>query len=368
MMPPVDPGLDVLLTALAAGPGPAPETDPDPFAPGAFSLEEDWLAAVRRARAAADARAVAAAERLERLSAELLGATARELLGGAPSNLAVATAQVEVPVGAQLDDLLPELSGLVPHGPAPVGALPRRARVPARVTAPAGPRGTVIRLHGGGFWMGGGAVRERLDDLLVATVAQRARVAVVDLDYRLAPEHPYPAAVVDTLAALEAVEGGRLGAPGGPVVLLGTSSGASTAAIAAMARARAGRAGIAALALIVPSLDLTTGPESLLSNRGLWERRIRQLGMYAGDWSAMSSPWVSPARAAALAGMPPCLVVDARRDDVAMGGKAFAETLQRSGVRAERLVLDMTHTVATPRAQARIIEEVAAFTGAAVGA
>ena len=115
------------------------------------------------------------------------------------------------------------------------------------------PRGLVLYAHGGGFMLGS------LDshDGIVARVAAETGAVVIAIDYRLAPEHPAPAALEDVLAVLAAAIGGRLpwsDLPRCRPVLMGDSAGATLMASAALAVGRAQQDGLAALALIYPAL------------------------------------------------------------------------------------------------------------------
>ena len=126
--------------------------------------------------------------------------------------------------------------------------------IPLRRYTPAGaPHGLVLYAHGGGFMLGS------LDshDGIVARVAAETGAVVIAIDYRLAPEHPVPAALDDVLAVLAAAIGGRLpwsDLPRSRLVLMGDSAGATLMASAALAVGRTQLGALAALALVYPAL------------------------------------------------------------------------------------------------------------------
>ena len=126
--------------------------------------------------------------------------------------------------------------------------------IPLRRYTPAGvPHGLVLYAHGGGFMVGS------LDshDGIVARVAAETGAVVIAIGYRLAPEHPVPAALEDVLAVLNAAIKGRLpwsDLPSSGLVLMGDSAGATLMASAALKAERARPGGLAALALVYPAL------------------------------------------------------------------------------------------------------------------
>ena len=122
-----------------------------------------------------------------------------------------------------------------------------------RYTPERPPHGLVLYAHGGGFMLGS------LDshDGIVARVAAETGAVVIAIDYRLAPEHPVPAALDDVLAVLAAAIGGRLpwsDLPRSRLVLMGDSAGATLMASAALAVGRTQLGALAALALVYPAL------------------------------------------------------------------------------------------------------------------
>jgi acetyl esterase len=220
--------------------------------------------------------------------------------------------------------------------PAPHGG------VPARVFTPHGdPRAVIIYYHGGGWVIG--ALDEF--DTLGRQLAEKSSSTVVLVDYRLAPEHRYPAAVEDAYTALEWVADavGRLARDGAPLVVMGDSAGGNLAAIVAQ-RARDGGPRIAAQVLVYPVTDCDLDnasyrdPENqlLLSRDSMvwfWDH-------YTPDASCRTEPGASPLRSEDLSGLPPAIVLTAEHDVLRDEGEAYAEKLRAAGVPVESRRLD----------------------------
>jgi acetyl esterase len=201
------------------------------------------------------------------------------------------------------------------------------AGVPCRHYRPegAGP-GTVVYYHGGGFVVGG----LHSHDDVCAEIAARTGIYTVSADYRLAPEHPHPAAFEDALAVARAVSGR-------PLVLAGDSAGGNLAA----AVSHAGRAlGLhpAGQVLIYPGLggDRTAGsfvehaeaPMLTAADIAFYARVRYPNGEPIGDVTAY------PLHDTDFSGLPPTVIVTAQCDPLASDGPAYAARLTAAGVRA----------------------------------
>lgn len=351
--------LDRLLAALEAR---RPLRDAVPVLPGrgARSVDE-WLSEVRAARAAADNAAIAHRARLDDLSRELFGTTLADLIPRHDVELIRSSVCVDVPAAAQLSDLVPALAGISIPGPPPPSKQHVRTRIGVTVTRPPKPVATVVRLHGGAFWMGGGEVPAIIDGRVIDHVVATANVTVADVDYRLAPEHPYPAAIIDTLCVLDAVRNGVAG-PAEQIGLWGISSGANTAALAATAdAARAPATQVRAAALVVPSMLLSGAPAALRDDPESWRARQHQLRSYLGPEVPAGHPWVSPAAADAVSGLPRAFLGIARHDEIVAGAHRWAEKARASGVAVEAHEYDMTHVVAPPQVEGALADDVAQF-------
>lgn len=189
--------------------------------------------------------------------------------------------------------------------------------------------GAVLHLHGGGFTTGSPRVYRALASHLSAAVGAPVHV----LDYRLAPEHPYPAGLQDCVAAVRAL------AATGPVVVSGDSAGGNLALALTLALQREGGPTPVALALQSPVTDLTLG-RALAASRTDPVLTLDWLRANARDYAPgvdLSDPLLSPLHAdgAALAGLPPVLVHVAEQDLLHDEGVLLAERLRDAGVAVE---------------------------------
>lgn len=205
--------------------------------------------------------------------------------------------------------------------------------VPVRISVPVNPQpGALVYLHGGGWVIG------TLDtfDNVCRSLANRTRMTVVAVDYRLAPEHPYPAALEDIESVLHWIGRGGAGefAQTGPLVVAGDSAGGNLAAsIGLRARGRNGRS-IDALVLIYPITDATMSTESmnefgdglyLTADAMQWYWRC-----YLQDRMASRDHRASVLHEP-LNGLPPTLVITAEFDPLRDEGEAFAARLAVAG-------------------------------------
>jgi acetyl esterase len=215
-------------------------------------------------------------------------------------------------------------------------AVPGRAgALPARLYRPrAGSLGALLFLHGGGWVIGD---LETHDDLCRDLAAQSG-CAVLALDYRLAPEHPFPAAVDDTLAALEWLHAsaGELDLDPARIAIGGDSAGGNLAAVACLEERALGGPRAAAQVLIYPVTDLTRfdtpSHAACAQGYGLTSTAVEWFrDQYCGAQRARSVR-VSPAHALDLRGVPPALVVTAEYDVLRSEGETYAQRLEEAGV------------------------------------
>lgn len=216
--------------------------------------------------------------------------------------------------------------------PGPMGApdLPVRIYWPA---ADEGPLPLVVYFHGGGF------VLCDLDthDSVCRRAAAGAGAIVVSVGYRLAPEHPFPAAVDDAYAAAcwASVHAPALAADPDRLAVAGDSAGGNLAAVTCLSARDAGGPAIAFQLLICPSLDYVGDYRSRRTNAEgyfLTETHIRWYAeQYLGEL-AKSEDWrASPIHADSLAGLPEALVVTAECDPLRDEGEAYAQRLSAEG-------------------------------------
>ncbi len=198
----------------------------------------------------------------------------------------------------------------------------------------AAPLGILTHLHGGGFITGD------LDsaDAVCRHLCRHANCVVVNVDYRLAPEHPFPAGVEDAYAAfLWSVENAvGLGAPRGQVAVSGESAGgALAAAVCLMARDRNGPKPRLQL-LIYPciNLKLETPERQAMARSGYIltpELMNWQNGLYSSEPSAFQNPYCAPVFATDLTGLPAALVITAEYDPLRFEAQAYAARLAAAG-------------------------------------
>jgi acetyl esterase/lipase len=212
--------------------------------------------------------------------------------------------------------------------------------VTVRVFRPANaspPVPAVYWIHGGGF-MFGSALTE---DARLSRWAEEFGCVVVSVEYRLAPEHPYPAPLEDCYAGLlwTARHADELGVDPGRVVLAGASAGAGLAAgLALLARDRA-EVSVAYQLLIYPMLDDRNVTPSSNLDTVVWTRDANVLGWraYLGARHGQDAipPYAAPARATDLTGLPPAFIgvgtLDVFRDE----DIAYALALLGAGVETE---------------------------------
>ncbi len=200
----------------------------------------------------------------------------------------------------------------------------------------------LLFLHGGGYILGD------LDshDSILAELTARARVTVVSVDYRLAPEHPYPAAFEDGAAALDFVahEAERFGIDPARLGVGGDSAGGNlAAALALRSRARGGPA-LAAQILICPDLGLRHDPDAPDAQNApggaeaalLSEDEIRYYDRaYLGLDAATRDPYAAPLLTRDYAGLPPALIMAAGQDPLRADAEVYAARLGAAGGQAE---------------------------------
>jgi acetyl esterase len=214
-----------------------------------------------------------------------------------------------------------------------VGDRPGRLYVPTDATTPGA---LLVFFHGGGWVYGD------LDshDPPCRFLAERSGVRVLSVDYRLAPEHPFPAAYDDAVAAYRWVteNAASLGADTTRLGVGGDSAGGNLAAVTAIEAARAGLP-LAFQLLVYPTTDATQRTESRrLFGHDLYlteEFMDRSLDQYVPDPAGRSDPRVSPVLADLPAGLAPAYVVTAGFDPLRDEGEAYARTLSEAGVEVE---------------------------------
>ena len=237
--------------------------------------------------------------------------------GGAPSSLAENRLQQTrlAPYWAEGAPGVAETHDIVLPGP--------HGEMNARIYKPhdLDPGAVILFLHGGG-WARGSIIT---GEWACRAFAAESRLTVLSLEYSLAPERPFPAAIEDIAAAMDwcAAEGDALGADGRRIILTGTSAGANLSITAALARRDAGAFPPIGLGLLFgpygDNLETDSFKEYGPGQYGLSHARVKQyLEWYAPAGESAKHPLISPIHAD-LTGLPPTLVAiaefDVLRDD-----------------------------------------------------
>jgi acetyl esterase len=221
------------------------------------------------------------------------------------------------------------------------------AEVPlGRVYRPADPRGaTVVLLHGGGWTVG--SVAEY--DGLARRLAARLPAVVLSVEYRRAPEHPFPAAVDDAVAATRWAlqHAAELGGDPDRVAVAGDSGGGNLAAVVCQQLRDADGPQPAAQLLLYPNVARGADHPSVAAFGRLPFLTLADMAWYTRNYvprgTDLGDPRISPAEGD-LARLPPALVVTAGVDPLHDSGREYAEALRAAGCLAEWLdVPDMPH-------------------------
>jgi acetyl esterase len=241
--------------------------------------------------------------------------------------------------------------------------------IKARVYRPEGegPFPTVVFFHGGGWVIGD------LDthDNMARSVCRGSEAVVISVDYRLAPEHPFPAAADDAVASARWVAQ-HLDEFGGDdrLAVAGDSAGGNLAAVVAQ-QLHADGTPLAAQFLLYPAVDVEGEYPSRLENaKGYFLEQDTMdwfYGHYVATGHHAADPRLSPLHGPDLSGLPPALVVTAEFDPLRDEGEAYAQALEAAGVPAEARRYDgLIHGffdmgAVSPAAEAAIEESCARF-------
>jgi acetyl esterase len=217
--------------------------------------------------------------------------------------------------------------------PAPHGAIPARIYTPKTLRKKDGLAPCLVFFHGGGWVIG----NLETHDVVCRKLAHESELIVISVDYRLAPEHKFPAAVDDAILATKwiAANAKQHGIDASRLIVGGDSAGGNLAAVVALAARDGGGPKIAAQLLIYPATEFARKhpshrePETsiLLTHSVIgWF-----MNHYLGD--ADISDWrASPARAKSLTDLPPAYVLTAGADPLRDEGDEYAARLKEAGV------------------------------------
>lgn len=207
--------------------------------------------------------------------------------------------------------------------------------IPLRIYQPdgPGPYATLVNFHGGGWVLGNFA----LDDMRCARIVAESGVMIVSVDYRLAPEDPFPAALMDGVAVLRWAAGGgaRFSADPARLGVTGSSSGGNIAAGLALFCRDQGTPRLAFQMLNYPVMDASLDWQSYRDfGTGFGTSRDMMAwfwDMYAGN-ADRSDPYMAPLCAKDLSGLPATFIITAECDVLRDEGEAYAARLKAAGV------------------------------------
>lgn len=230
--------------------------------------------------------------------------------------------------------------------PAPHGEM----RLRLHVSQKASPEGTVLWFRGSGFVLG--SIDH--DNALATAIAVASGCVIVSVDYPMAPEHPYPAAPMASVAAARWVSDHADEIGGGlplPLVVAGESAGGNLAAVVALIAREEGGPEIVFQALVNPMLarefDGDSRHDAAAAALAPWEALEWLWKLYLGDADG-ADPMASPLMAETLADLPPALIITAENDVLRDEGEAFAARLSEAGVSVElKRFTGMPHGFAT---------------------
>ncbi len=193
----------------------------------------------------------------------------------------------------------------------------------------------VVYLHGGGWTIGSIETHDRV----CRRLAFGAGCAVLSVDYRLAPEHPWPASVDDAVAALRWVADApaELGATTGVVGVAGDSAGGTLAALSCLRLRDEHPEALPDLQVLLnANTDLTGSQPSMREKATGWGLDVPMIRFFNSQWvpdeNHWSDPAVSPLWAPDVSGLPPALIVTSEHDPLRDEAEAYAERLRSAGV------------------------------------
>lgn len=243
----------------------------------------------------------------------------------------VAAARDGIRLLAQMDGSREAVARVEDHTvPGPAGDVPVRLYAPATAGKPP----VLVYFHGGGWVIGGIDTH----DAVCRALANRAEAAVASIDYRLAPEHPFPAAVDDCYAATRwiAENAGTFAVDAERVAVGGDSAGGNLAAVVAQLARERGGPWLRHQVLVYPATDPAMDTPSYRENADgyLLTRAAMEwfYGHYLPDPADRTNPLAAPLRATRLGGLPPATVITAEFDPLRDEAEAYAERLREAGV------------------------------------
>ncbi len=221
--------------------------------------------------------------------------------------------------------------------------------VPVRIYYPdkesmEGNHPVTLYLHGGGFILG--SVEQY--HMMVSKIARITGQIIVSAEYRLAPDHPFPAAVLDSYTVLKWLQdhGHEIGADTSAISVMGDSAGGNLATVLTLLCRDRGRPQPCCQILIYPGLTFVESPtpsityfiENASRPYVLTKEFLRKVrNQYAGEDADLRNPYLSPLEALITPGLPPALIITAECDPLRDDGRRYAKKLKEGGVEVEYL-------------------------------
>ena len=200
----------------------------------------------------------------------------------------------------------------------------------------------IVYFHGGGWTIG--SVEHF--DLITRQIANASGAIVVSVDYRLAPEYPFPTPLDDCWRALvwTAKNAAEFGGDGARIAVMGDSAGGNLAAVCALLARDAGAPDIALQVLVYPVVDCEFDTPSYLENGSGYLLTADDMhwffSCYLGDGADPTDWRISPHRSADLRGVAPAVVITAEYDPLRDEGQAYARRLEGAGVSVTHIPYD----------------------------
>ncbi|MFF2513975.1 alpha/beta hydrolase [Streptomyces sp. NPDC058086] len=243
------------------------------------------------------------------------------------------------------DELRADFAAMMAGSPSPLGVSLTPSALGGRPALEIAPEaeaidGTILYFHGGSWVFGSPATAQHITAALVRRTGARA----VSLDYRLAPEHPFPAAIDDGVAAYRDLLEHRV--PPERIVLAGDSAGGGLSILTVLASRDAGLPRPAGVVAFSPGLDATRSGESMTTKDGIdplfTRQSLQRLGAHYLAGQDPRQPLLSPAVHADLAGLPP-LLLQAGSNEVLLDDSTRLAT--RAAAAGVDVILDVTADV-----------------------
>ncbi len=228
----------------------------------------------------------------------------------------------------------PELKSAEPLAiPAPHGTIPARIYTPKTLRTRSGLAPCLVFFHGGGWVIG----NLETHDVVCRKLAHEGELIVISVDYRLAPEHKFPAAVDDAITATGWISANakQLGIDAQRLMVGGDSAGGNLAAVVSLDARDKGGPAIAGQVLVYPATEFARTHASHREPETSILLTHSVIGWFADHYmgDADRTDWrASPARAKTLAGLPPAYVLTAGADPLRDEGDEYAARLKQAGV------------------------------------